>query len=277
MNSSISLDSSQPTQPADGSHTAVSDRVEPIDPVDAIEQSAIRDSLSEAKQNKRPRRGWLFWLVVAMFFLVVAAIVTVVYWAAASVSGLEINDVTRQVRRFQLLRDPFTDTQLTNIEHDSSGEFSPDAAIAKHIGGGPNRPNVPRWDLININRGIAFGKGEARILLEYLQANDASGNKFWVEWTTANPASAPLLWGAVRDAVHLGRYDWLPKIFDAARVHKDPAALKTALAEVMLALAIDEVKSKSAPGEESAVRRAAVMGLTYGDSPTLKAIVDSAP
>jgi hypothetical protein len=238
MNSSLPLDSTESYRSSDGLRAAQIDATEPT------EQSAIRDSLLQAKRDNRTAKGWLFWLVVAMILLLVATVATLVYWGASSVSGLELNAVTWQVRRFQLLRDPFTDTQLTNIKHDSSGQFSPDASIAIHIRGGPHSLRVPRWDLISINRGVIPGKGDARILLEYLNANDASGNNFWVAWTTANPACAPHLWGAVRDAVHLGRYDWLPKIFDAARVHKDPSALKAALAEVLSALTVDEAQTK---------------------------------
>jgi hypothetical protein len=166
---------------------------------------------------------------------------------------------------------------LTNIEHTMKGSFSLDAQIAPHISGGPIQPSRPRWDLINIHRGARFGEGDARILLRYLQTTDTMGNSYWATWTSQNPKSAPIFWAAVRDAVHLPRYDRLPEIFDAARVHRDPATLKSALDKIMLGLAVDEAKARIAANDTRAARRAATMGLTYGESSVLQSLVDGAP
>ena len=214
------------------------------------------------------------WLIGLLFFLVFAFIAAVIYATAAWVSGEEFNTVTWQVRRFHFWRDPFTDTQLSALHRDTRGQFTLDPAIATFIAGGPSVPARPRWDLVNIYRGLQSGTGEASLLIEYLQTDNRVGENLWVKWTNANPQLAPILWAAVRDAVHLARYDALPEIFDTARLHKEATPLKAAIAKVMLALAIEEAEKQTAANNTLDAQRAAAIGLTYDDSPRLQALVD---
>lgn len=210
-----------------------------------------------------------------MIFLVAAGIFGLAYAIAATISGREFSAVNWTTREFSFMRDPFSETQLTNIQH-NSGRFSVDPAIAPHIAGGPARPMTPRWDLVEIYRGMSPGKGKAHILLEYLQTLDHQNDNYWVEWTNSHPKAAPILWGAVRDAVHLERYDRIPEIFDQVRVDDDPKALKDALAKIMLALSLEEARVRVKAGDQAAVRQAARVGLSYGESEELRKLTPSA-
>lgn len=199
-----------------------------------------------------------------------------VYLAASWVSGTEFDAINWTSRDFEFMRDPITETQLTSIKH-SSGGFTLDTSIAPLITGGPARPALPRWDLITIHRGMSSATGEAHILLEYLQASDYQGQNVWIEWTRSHRKAAPIFWAAVRDAVHLERYDRLPKIFDQVRVDDDPKVLKAELAKIMLALAVDEARARAKAGDQTAARRAALVGLSYGHSEELRSLARGAP
>ncbi|MGN6547974.1 MAG: hypothetical protein ACTHK7_23270 [Aureliella sp.] len=201
---------------------------------------------------------------------------SLVYLSASWVSGTEFDAVNWASRDFEFMRDPITETQLTSIKH-SSGGFTLDASIAPLIAGGPARPALPRWDLVTIHRGMSSATGEAHILLEYLQASDYQGQNVWIEWTRSHGKAAPILWAAVRDAVHLERYDRLPEIFDQVRVDDDPKALKAALAKIMLGVAVDEAQTQMKAGDKAAARLAALVGLSYGHSDELRSLAGGAP
>jgi hypothetical protein len=245
-----------------------------INPPERANASAEAGRSAKGKKQKSFR--WAVWLVAFLIFGVVASIVGLVYITAGSVNGSEFDAVNWTTRDFRFVRDPFTEAQLTNVKH-SGSRFTVDPAIAAHITGGPARPVHPRWDLIQIYRGLSPGTGEAHILLEYLQASDKHGKNYWVEWTNSHPKAAPILWGAVRDAVHLERYDRLPEIFDRVRIHDDPKALKESLAKLMVELAQKEAQQQVKSGDQAAARRAARVGLSYGQSDQLRALAgDSA-
>lgn len=234
-------------------------------------------ALHVAAPRKRRHLSWVFWMVSFTVFLFVVAISSLIYMATAYVMGYEVNATTWQVRHFSFFRDPFTETQLSLIKHSTSTQHVLEPAIATHIVGGPIRPTTARWDLMHINRGARSSAGEAAILFTYLDTRDQSFNKTWDEWTLANPQSAPLLWSAVRDVVHLPRYDRLPEVFDAVRVHSDPGNLKMALDQIMADIALDEAKSQADAGDKRAAKRAAIMGLSYDESPELTVFVDDRP
>lgn len=248
----------------------------------ASDRSAAEQNLeqSDSQRHDAPAapggsRRWVFWLTGLMAFLVVALVGTLIYWAAASVSGEEFNVVTWQVRSFEFMRDPLTDTQLTSIRRKIKTSFTLDPAIAAHIAGGKIAPRQPRWDLVHIARGTKFGLGDATILLRYLEATDASNDLYWVAWTNEHPKAAPILWGAVRDAVHLARYDRLPDLFDAAREAVEPEPLRAAIDKTMLALAEEEARALLAADDRLQARRVATLGLSYGQSNALQAVLDA--
>lgn len=247
-----------------------------VDSAQRSAESGTRSGDQDAARSQARGNRWSLWLSAALLSIVLAVIVLLFYWAGASVSGVELDATTWQTRRFEFLRDPFTDTQLTNVRHTQSGQFTLDPAIAVHIGGGPIRPRQPRWDLVSIHRGARSGQGDARVLLRYLRATDSSNDLYWVKWTSDHPQAAAILWRAVRDVVHLERYDHLPEIFDAARVDDQAGKLRARLQQIMLAAAGDEAQKRIAAGDRASALRAATLGVTYGQSPELQAVIDDA-
>ena len=241
----------------------------------ALAPSDSRASLQGTAAGKRRGVRWVAWLLGLTVFLFIACILGVIYWATAYVTGHELNATTWQVRRFTFLRDPFTETQLTLVRHDNSTGFVLDPSVAGYIVGGPIAPAGTRWDLIDITGGARSGEGEAAILLKYLEVRGPTYDEIWGAWTLDHPKAAALLWRAIRDTVHLPRYDRLPELFDAARMHTDVEELKRALDKIMVAIALQEAERQTVAGDLPAARRAAVMGLTYGDSAKLQSLVDS--
>lgn len=226
------------------------------------------------KKKDTLRWRWLRWVLYFFGVLLLATILCGVYLAAGVVGGVELDATAWKTRNFQFFVDPFTDTQLTYIYYDSFGEFVVDPLIAPYLVGGVVRPANSRWDMVSIYRSVRVGQGDARILLGYLQSLNVDREPMWVEWTKKNTKAAPVFWGAVRDAVHLQRYDRLHAIFEAARATSDSAALKVKLDKIMLDLAIDDASRHRQSGDAKAAQWAAKLGLAYGDSNELKALID---
>lgn len=224
-------------------------------------------------KNDSLRWRWLRWVIYFFGFLFIACVACSLYLLAGLVGGVEFDVTSWKTRKFQFVVDPFTDSQLTYIYYDSSQEFVIDPVIAPFLAGGVIRPANPRWDLVSIYRSISSAKGEAGILLRYLQAKNVDDELTWVVWTNKNASTAPIFWGAVRDAVHLQRYDRLHAIFEAARLDTSPATLKKTLDEIMLTLAIDDASRHRQSGNAKAARTAALVGLAYGDSHELRTLV----
>ncbi len=105
-------------------------------------------------------------------------------------------------------------------------------------------------------KGPAYCSGQAQILLDYLSALDSENNYFWLTWTDKNPKAAPVLWSAVRDCVHLPRYDRLPELFETARSTTEPEKLKLKLKELMLDIAQDEAQLQASLGNAEGKSRA---------------------
>ncbi len=186
-----------------------------------------------------------------------------VFWLTGSVSGREFNPSTWATRSFTYTRNPFTMDQWSGIEHDAFG-LTLDADILKLVTApGPIPPPSTRWDLWDIRSGSGVGVGEARILWTYLYAPDSRTGTFWTRWTHENPTAAPVLWSAVRDCVHLPRYDQLPAIFEVARTHTDSSELKRAIEPIMVRMSLETGRSSLKAGDKAQATRAGKLGLEY--------------
>lgn len=228
------------------------------------------DYTSHHSEPKRTSNRGLIVGVSCLTILLATCIIGLVYWISSGVRGTELNVALWQTRRFSYLRDPFSHRQLTAIEHDTGG-FTLDAAIVPHVQGGPIAPSV-RWDLVEISHGAGLQRGDAHILIQYLTAGNTGGKPYWTEWTDKHATAAPILWAAVRDAVHLQRYDSLPDIFETARTETEPGPLKLALDKIMHTVSLNEARARLAANDQAGAQRAAKLGLRYGDSEELRGI-----
>ncbi len=223
--------------------------------------TAVLEQKQPARKKKRWSRALIAWLVFGLICLLI--ILVIVLWTLGLTAGREFDAGTWSFRRFTFIRNPLTGKQFTGITRNA--DFSVPANIISHTAGGPLAPGV-RWDLVEIYRGPTRYGGEAHILLDYLSALDQRNNYYWDEWTKANPKAAPHLWAAVRDCVHLPRYDRLPEIFEAARATTQPVELQAKLKQIMLDIAQDEADFQTASGNEPAKQRAEKLMQAYQSS-----------
>jgi tetratricopeptide (TPR) repeat protein len=88
----------------------------------------------------------------------------------------------------------------------------------------------PRWDLVQcIQAPTHVMNGDASILCNYLDANDAAGKLYWRDWTEKNQDRAKILWPAVADAARQQAYPLVPKLMRSAQYLRDPAELRAEL------------------------------------------------
>ncbi len=211
--------------------------------------------------DKNSGNFWKIAIAVLLLLVGIGFVIVIVLGFVGSVSGREFDALTWSTRSFSYMREPFTGTQLTGVAY--TNDQASTSIITSHIGGGVNNPGVARWDLLAIYRSSRMAVGRAQILVDYLKATDIDRQPYWENWTTNHPQAAPVLWGAVRDCVHLPRYDRLPEIFETARTQTDPSKLKTLLSAIMVRIALEEAKAQLASGDSAAARRALKMGLFY--------------
>ncbi len=204
--------------------------------------------------------------------IVALSVFAIVFSIQSSVSGAEFDPVSWTIRDFEFRQNPWTQKQMGSISQ-STRTTTIDPAILKLINGGPFAPSVQRWDLVDISVGTKSEQGPASVLLKYLDASNPSGNGYWTEWTTANPSAAVHLWSAVRDAVHLDRYHWLPQLFDLAESAKDAQSLDKSLSEFMASQALKEAKESEQLGNASETLRLASAGLKYVEKDELKQLM----
>lgn len=217
----------------------------------STDATAVSPQKQRAGTAKRRSRAWIAWLILGLIFLLI--ILTIVLWSIGFTSGREFDAGSWTFRRFTFIRNPLTGRQFSGINRNL--DFPVPANIITHITGGPLAPGT-RWDLVEIYKGPSQYRGQARILLDYLSALDQKNNYYWEDWTTRHPKAAPVLWSAVRDCVHLPRYDRLADIFEAARITTEPEELKNKLDEIMLDIARDEAQFQKSRGNQPGQTRA---------------------
>lgn len=220
--------------------------------------TAVLKRKQPAGKSKGWRKATIVWTSIGLMCAI--CVTLVVLWMIGITHGREFDAANWTFRSFTFVRNPFTGKQVTGIQR--SSDFPVPPTITALVRGGPLAPTT-RWDLVELYKGPSHCVGEAQVLLDYLSALDQENNYFWDHWTTAHPKAAPVLWSAVRDCVHLPRYDRLPEIFEAARATTDPAELKSRLTEIMLAIIEDEKKLQTELGNDAAKKRAQSLADAY--------------
>ncbi|MEM8733734.1 MAG: hypothetical protein AAGG44_05915, partial [Planctomycetota bacterium] len=154
--------------------------------------------------------------------LLLSCFVGFVYFQFTSVSGVELNIRTLNIRSFSFRRDPFTNHQWTGVLHSPAPQSNylwtkmpryslMDSEIQSRL---RPIPGDDRWDLVSFD--ASFEKAPASILLQLLNTTDSNYQVHWLEWSKQNPKKADVLWPAVHDLVVLDLYEHLPSLFELA-------------------------------------------------------------
>jgi len=148
------------------------------------------------------------------------------------VSGEEFAPETFQRRNFHYYQIPLLRIQVTGIRRtDITDALERKIASNEILDLPKTRPlNDPtlRWDVVMARRSsIVPTYGDARILCRYLDSQDAGGSNVWMDWTTANPKLARVVWRHVHAMAVHELYVLIPELFELARTATDPDQLDT--------------------------------------------------
>ena len=138
------------------------------------------------------------------------------------VSGEEFCPQRFMLRSFTYYRIPFAGTQVWPVSFGKS--YRGTNALTTHLRAnsllGPTSNSPIRWDIVNLNQaGSSQDRGDAEILVRYLQQPGARGAEDWLKWTTntKNQDLAATFWPIVAKLADAKLYILVPDVFDAAR------------------------------------------------------------
>jgi hypothetical protein len=145
-----------------------------------------------------------------------------------TVNGQEFCPETFERRRYHYVQLPLVHVQLTGEDDkDISGATEVFVTSQKYFR--KKSPANPQWHTITTQRGARAETGDARLLIEYLDAKNSDEYHRWVKWSEDHPKLAAELWPAVQQLAEQRQYLAIPDAFDLAKAADDPATLKQQL------------------------------------------------
>ncbi len=164
-----------------------------------------------------------------MILLVGSFMVCIVGFFSSLVFGEEFSPDTFERRTFAYYQVPLVQWQITPITRVIMSGTLEDHLTKKKIVAKTN-VKKPRWDLVFDSRTKRDSeKCDARMLQQYLDLYDHTGNQIWMNWTTEHPELAKVFWPLVADVARNQLYFLLPDIFQLAEGAYDPDQLQAAL------------------------------------------------
>ena len=178
-------------------------------------------SKSGSNQSSSTYSGnWLPKLIVAVLF---GIFVVSIYISSTSVSGVEFNPVTWQVRYFSFRADPFTDFQWSGIYYDTRFGKT-DVSITKLLDF-QSAEDSNRWEPALIERISSSQSGPSMAMVQLLTGYGLKRGHlavdYWKNWTADHPAKAKEFWPAIqRLAIH-GNYRDIPTFLELPQLESD--------------------------------------------------------
>jgi hypothetical protein len=192
------------------------------------------------------RRPWPRWLSYALWgtlgTLAAALLVFVATLWFGGVHGTEFSPQTFERRSYSFYELPLVGIQVTAVRHEDLTGIAETFLTSNNYvtvapAGGPQD-----WHIIIGSRGTKLlRKGDANILMQYLDSKDSAEYHRWVKWSEDNPKLAKVFWPAVQRLAKDDLYIFVPDLFELAKRMDDSVKLQAALdklvAEKLLFLA----------------------------------------
>jgi tetratricopeptide (TPR) repeat protein len=186
------------------------------------------------------RRDWPRWLVYTLWIvlgtLAAALFVYVATLWFGGVHGTEFSPQTFERRSYSFYELPLVRWQVTAIRHDdltgtAETFLTTNGYLATPPAGAPQE-----WHIIVGSRGTKmFRKGDASILMQYLDAQDSAEYHRWVKWSEDNPKLAKVFWPAVQRLARHDLYVFIPDLFLLAKMADYAVKLQAALDKLVAA------------------------------------------
>ncbi|MBL8888398.1 MAG: hypothetical protein JNL67_00355 [Planctomycetaceae bacterium] len=193
-------------------------------------------------------------LLIALVFCAtgILGLVGFVVWSSyGMIAGTEISPHTLQIRRFSYWQ-PWGVSKGLAKRETIDDAFS----VALGLTGTAPTLTADRWDLVSDNSSSPWNRDlEARFLAEPLERRSASGEYYWVEWSTANVELAKLFWPLVCRVAVERFYLVIPELFAFAESASDlpPEEFESRLYEIvrrqLLELRADAAATSGADAE----------------------------
>jgi hypothetical protein len=180
------------------------------------------------------RRSWPRWVPITLWSVLglLAAILAVFMLTITmgAVHGTEFCPQTFERRSYSCYELPLIGIQVTAMRReDLSTVAETFITNSKYI---PPLPTGGQqdWHIIFGSHGPRLHRrGDASILMQYLDAQDGKTMHRWVKWSEDHPPLAKVFWPAVQQLSVHELYVFLPELFELTKLHNDPVALQAAL------------------------------------------------
>jgi hypothetical protein len=170
-----------------------------------------------------------------------------------AVHGTEFCPQTFERRSYSCYELPLVGVQVTAMRREDLSTVAESFLTSnKYI---PPLPKGGRqdWHIIFGSRGTKlYRRGDASILMQYLDAQDAKTMHRWVKWSEDHPQLAKVFWPAVQTLSIHELYVFVPELFELTKQHNDPAALQGALNKEVIARLLFLARRLQAAGDHAA-------------------------
>jgi hypothetical protein len=192
--------------------------------------------MASTSTSRRSLPRWVplaFWIVLGVLAAVLLLFMLTVTMGA--VHGIEFSPQRFERRSYSFYELPLTGIQVTAIRREDLSTVAETFVTSSKYVPPPPPAGQETWHIVVGSRGPRLmQRGDAGILVQYLDAQDAKTTHRWVKWSEDNPQLAKVFWPAVQQLAEHELYVFLPELFDLTKRHTDPVALKAALdAEVV--------------------------------------------
>jgi 3-methyladenine DNA glycosylase AlkC len=196
--------------------------------------------MSQAARPAAVRRPWPKWLVFTLWGVLGLLAATLLVFMATlwfgGVHGTEFSPQTFERRSYSFYELPLIRKQVTAIRHDDLTGVAETFLTSKNYVATPPAGAPQDWHIIVGSQGTKmFHKGDASILMQYLDSKDSADYHRWVKWSEDHPKLAKVLWPAVQRLAQDDLYIFIPDLFLLAKQADDPVKLQAALNKLIAA------------------------------------------
>jgi hypothetical protein len=185
------------------------------------------------------RRAWPRWIPITFWVVLTAAslvlFVLLLTITLGAVHGTEFSPQTFERRSYSRYELPLIGVQVKPEQREDLTTVAETFLTTNKYITPPPKGTKEIWHVVVGSHGTRrLRRGDANILMQYLDAQDGKTTHRWVKWSEDHPQLAKVFWPAVQKLAIHDLYVFLPDLFELTKLHTDPVALKAALdAEVV--------------------------------------------
>lgn len=180
------------------------------------------------------RRAWPRWVPISVWsvlgVLAAALLVFMLTVSLGAVHGIEFCPQSFERRSYSCYELPLLGIQVRPMRREDLTTVAETAITSNKFIAPLPKGAKQDWHIVVGSRGTRLHRrGDAGILMQYLDAQDSKSMHRWVKWSEDHPPLAKLLWPAVQKLAVHELYVFVPNLFELTKQHTDPVALQAAL------------------------------------------------